>query len=141
MSAKFSGFWTPPCPHFVMNYSTISAQPPLLCLLLGYPPPPSRCGRPLCMAPNGLNDKNILAHDEKAHPHLYTSEVDEGKSKAAILPLSLPPIRKPLCVKFRCSSGVILLLISCRKLKLLQSVLANHASLCIRLLGSLLVMI
>ena len=38
---NFWGFWLPPpCPHLVMIYRTKSTQPPLLCLLLGYPPPP-----------------------------------------------------------------------------------------------------
>ena len=30
----------PPCPHFYQTYKSKSTQPPLLCLLLGYPPPP-----------------------------------------------------------------------------------------------------
>merc|ERR1739836_275581 len=30
----------PPCPHFGYIYKSKSTQPPLLCLLLGYPPPP-----------------------------------------------------------------------------------------------------
>ena len=41
-SAKFSGFLTPspPCLHFGPIHSTKFTQPPLLHLLLGYPPPP-----------------------------------------------------------------------------------------------------
>ena len=34
-SAKISGFWTPPCPHLGLIYSTKFTQPPLLHLLLG----------------------------------------------------------------------------------------------------------
>ena len=41
-SAKFSGFLTPspPCLHFGPIHSTKFTQPPLLHLLLGYPPSP-----------------------------------------------------------------------------------------------------
>ena len=54
-SAKFSVFLTPspPCLHFGPIHSTKFTQPPLLHLLLGYPPPPSHCRHHMYMPPKG----------------------------------------------------------------------------------------
>ena len=42
-------------------------QPPLLCLLLGYPPPPSCCGRPLCIAPKICSSSEFKIRGNKSH--------------------------------------------------------------------------
>ena len=54
-SAKVSGFLTPspPCLYFGPIHSTKFTQPPLLHLLLGYPPPPSHCRHHMYMPPSG----------------------------------------------------------------------------------------
>ena len=93
-SAKFLGFLTPspPCPHFGLIHSSKYTQPPLVCLLLGYPPPPSRCGRPLCMAPElvAFRSSHVssssfaipfhlqLVQQHKLDPSLWESSCDEN---------------------------------------------------------------
>ena len=52
-SAKFSEFLTPspPCLHFGPIHISKFTQPPLLHLLLGYPPPPSHCRHHMYIPP------------------------------------------------------------------------------------------
>ena len=65
-----------------MIYSIKSTQPSSICQLLGYPPPPSQCGCPLCMLSNASLSLPPAVH---ALYHLYLAFLNPWRAGGCLV--------------------------------------------------------